>query len=552
MIKKLTIAVAILAVLIFVAVLYFKRSMGPSDAAVLIPTDTVLFVSFPDLPRTILRWRGTALAKIGDEPEMKAFLEKPLARVQADAGANEAGSLLSGLKPGNIFLAVTNLTPSDADVLVGFQFWGGRGDFDQAVARLRKQLSGSEPVTAKISHAGTEVLVSDHGPNKLYSTAVGRWGLITTDEALIKGTIDRISGSAAGENLAANARFKTVLSKLPSAPDALFFLQPERVLDTLLAVGQGLGAQAIPAQIESLRSTQAVGGVWKIDGTIQRDAIFTLRETTGTIPESTHAALKLTTTDTVLFGDLLVRNEAISALITALQPMISTSPETVALAQLATEAYGPEIGIVANWPTGQSTPTGFVTLQIRDAAKASEFLNRSLALVPGAAPFQENGTQMYSIPAFGNPLAAPTLAQTDKMLLLGLDPAVVAAAVNRPPDTPTLATTEAFRSVSSSFDSANEIFAYVDTAAFFERAYTTLRPVVIFSASVMPGVSEFIDTTKLPQTDTITRHLPPMVFSQRMMPDGTLVESSGPITLNQAGLAMLLGTGTLGPGLLPR
>jgi hypothetical protein len=53
---------------------------------VLLPAETVVLASLPDLPRTASRWPKTILAKIGAEPEMKAFLERPLQYSQKTEG----------------------------------------------------------------------------------------------------------------------------------------------------------------------------------------------------------------------------------------------------------------------------------------------------------------------------------------------------------------------------------------------------------------------------------------------------------------------------------
>ena len=50
-----------------------ERSRG----AELAPADTIFFAQLPSLRRSALRWRGTDLYKIWEEPETQAFLEKP-------------------------------------------------------------------------------------------------------------------------------------------------------------------------------------------------------------------------------------------------------------------------------------------------------------------------------------------------------------------------------------------------------------------------------------------------------------------------------------------
>jgi hypothetical protein len=52
--------------------------------------------------------------------------------------------------------------------------------------------------------------------------------------------------------------------------------------------------------------------------------------------------------------------------------------------------------------------------------------------------------------------------------------------------------------------------------------------------AVVPGASAIIDASKLPETESIAKHLQPIVYNQTRIPEGYLVESSGPITMNQA------------------
>jgi hypothetical protein len=61
----------------------------------------------------------------------------------------------------------------------------------------------------------------------------------------------------------------------------------------------------------------------------------------------------------------------------------------------------------------------------------------------------------------------------------------------------------------------------------------------------MPAVAGSIDPTKVPSPEIITKHLSPIVSSQRYDRDGYVAESVGPITLDQSaiGLAILSSLG---------
>ena len=552
MIKKLSIAAAVLAVVVLAGVLYFKRSMGPSDAATLVPSDTVVFLNILDVPRTALRWSGSALAKIGKEPEMKAFLEKPFARLKDSPGSIEASGILSSLKPGNLFLAVTDVSAAHIDVLVGFQYWGGRAEFEKAVARMRKELPADPtPPTTEV-YEGQEIVASKHGANTFYSASLGQWGFVATRAEAIKFALDSASGKSRDDTLAANPRLQSVSSHLLNDPDLRIFIQPEKAVEALLTLGQDFGAQSIPEQVGYLKSAEAVGATWKIDGLVQRDAIFVLRKNSAPIPTLGRQVIQLTSNTTVAVIDALVPTESLTRLIASVLPTLATNPDVAAIMDLGTQAYGPEAGLVANWPGGQMAPSVLLAIKVRDKEKAARFVSSTLAVLPNHVATQQNGLSMYSVPAFGNPFAAPTFAQTDEFLLFGLDATSVSTAAGRTAGSPTLETAAVFPSLAASFNAANEAFVFVDSATIFERAYTALRPVIIFGATVMPDIGAYIDTAKLPQTETITKHLAPMTLAQQASGEGTLIESSGPITVIQAIVAGTLAGGAASSGLVPR
>jgi hypothetical protein len=89
-------------------------------------------------------------------------------------------------------------------------------------------------------------------------------------------------------------------------------------------------------------------------------------------------------------------------------------------------------------------------------------------------------------------------------------------------------------------------FAYIDTALLYSRLDATLRPMLLMAAAFMPAVAGSIDVGKLPSPEVITKHLSPIISSQRYDHDGYVAESLGPITLDQSaiGVAILSSLGT--------
>jgi hypothetical protein len=60
------------------------------------------------------------------------------------------------------------------------------------------------------------------------------------------------------------------------------------------------------------------------------------------------------------------------------------------------------------------------------------------------------------------------------------------------------------------------------------------------AAAFVPAVAGSIDPTKVPTAEVITKHLSPIVSSQRYDGDGYMAESIGPITLDQLGIGVAI------------
>ena len=82
-------------------------------------------------------------------------------------------------------------------------------------------------------------------------------------------------------------------------------------------------------------------------------------------------------------------------------------------------------------------------------------------------------------------------------------------------------------------------------AFLYSRLDAALRPILLMAAAFIPAVTNSVDLGKLPSPEVITKHLSPIVSSQRYDRDGYVAESIGPVTLDQSviGLAILSSIG---------
>jgi hypothetical protein len=537
--KKIFIPLVAILVLCAGYAVWTLNDAGPADAAELVPAETVAFASIPDLPRTAARWPKTTLAKIGAEPEMQAFLERPFQYLTSEHGGNEAAGILWKLKPGRIFGAVVSVTSNDATILVGFQFWGGKSGHDVAVARLREELSrGTAPAElVRETYNGVDIVSSKHGAHTLYNASEGQWGFLSNNLGTLKDALDRASGRKKEGNLAASTGYKEVLEKLLKDADLLFFCQPQSALETLLEVGSTLGAKPIPQQVEQLKKVEAVGITTMLDGANLRDRIFVLRRNPPAIGTLSHHGMKLTSPETIAYFDFASDFRQIS---TATSNAITAglrNAQTIGnsrLPLLIPEGFGPDCAISLSWAPEQMTPGGVIALQIKDQAKAEEAVQEALSLLPEASITESEGVRYISFPSLQSPFANPTMAMIDGFLVLGVSSAELSQAMQSIKSGQTLDKVPAFAAAETAYRTANEVFGYVDTKKLVEHSYPKLRQIIVFGAAIMPGMSDIIDGSKLPETDTIARHLQPIGYGQTRIPEGYLIESTGPITMNHA------------------
>ncbi len=525
---------------------------GLTPVAQLLPPETVLLAELPDFPATQVRWRETALWKIVHEPEVHAFLERPRSKIPKNAAWDDAVGHFRGVKPRRAFVAITGIVNNMPQFVGGFAFGGARADVEALVAKARTQAQTASPAgkseLTKYKDFDIESF-SDKGVTVAGAFA-RNWYFVANNTDLLKATLDRFiarDSQAAGTLAGAEVYTKT-LSHLQSNPDLRYFAQPAVFFDKILALSAATGQPVDPGQVAEIRKIQAVAGATRLEGERMRDRLFILRPADNQpLPVLSRSTLGLTSPDTLFyyaFAPLLpdklqapTPGAGAPNLFGGVQALISGMGEQGLSISDIKAAFGPEFGIISNWPKEAVQPTLALAIEVKDAAVAQKLTN----LVCGKwAREESDGATYWTAPSGEGALPLkPVVTLTDHHLLVGLNMDSLKSAVSRAKTGgDTLEKSPLFEGAVSTVSKPGNTLAYIDSRALFEHVYGWLRPMAMMGSHFIPHANDFVDVSKLPAPETIGKHLQPMVLSGSQTQDGLLMESTGPVTMYQ-GIALL-------------
>ena len=184
-------------------------------------------------------------------------------------------------------------------------------------------------------------------------------------------------------------------------------------------------------------------------------------------------------------------------------------------------------------------PSLFVTLPVTDPAKAGRILD---ALLHGDEEGSWTETEKEGVRYFSKQSVAsfvaitPTIALSDRILIFGMNPESVEEALKRSNSgSSEFAASQTYKTAVGLLPAPTNFFAYIDSALLYSRLDASLRPMLLMAAAFVPAVAGSIDPGKIPAAEVITKHLSPIVSSQRYDGDGYIAESIGPITSGPIG-----------------
>jgi hypothetical protein len=536
---------------------------SPAAVAALLPRGTILFVHLPDVNRARDQWHDCDIYKLYREPAVQAFLQRPLAKLSQHDGASDRLHEIERLAPKNVFIGLTSIENNHPKIVAGFRFRGSQEDAEKIIAKWRVQSLNSAPTAPRetVEYMQHKINVVGTGSKQLATVYHGDWFFASNDLDQLKALLDRADQRAltrAGPSgdrqdrqstLEAEENFRAAIGHMPSSYALLFYVQPKAVVEKLGLLQADVGQQLPADQLTILEKMRSICGTTRFDRGKIHDVFFVGMARGVENASLDRASVRLGTKDTFFYLATLLNIERLAGLN---QPNIS-APFTAWLRKAFDAAsrngvtvedwkaaFELELGSLADWPPGARWPSLILTLPVKDVTRTDKVVNAFTSAIDEDLIWtktQKDGVHYFFVRwGLGNLIAAtPTIAFSNKTLVAGLDRTWVEAAMTRTQRSSSeLASSASYKSAASALPAPTNFFAYVDVPLFYSRLDAALRPLLLMSAAFMPAISDHIDVSKLPAPEMVTKHLSPIVSSQRYESDGYISESIGPITLNQA------------------
>jgi len=572
--KKLIVVLVLLTVVVGAALVYFVLNKPAPHAADLLPESTLAFLDIPDLPKSRTEFAKTEFSALWHEPEVQAFLAKPLAALReatASVGAPKDADTIGGLAfdamQGEVFLAVTHVTlfpVFNPGLVAGVDVRTKRIEAIAGLYKLEGQLKQAYPkgTYQNKEYLGVKYILWETEPgfpvcHAFFNSLV----VFTLGEDAMRDMIASWTGQVPRDfkRLANSDKFKNVQQHASMNHEFLAYFNVEEVLNLvgpLLAFApQTAGVYQKFSRIQSAsyslsfqdRGIQDVGFV-AYSSSVPKPTPPTQRKT-----------IALTKPDTLVYSvgsfDLAATYEEVmqslsqsgndNLMLAAGQFQQGLRTRGIRMGGDVLQKLGPEFAVVANWHPGTRSPGIAIVSEITDADKLRPALDAAMdALRESCGGTNENlpwdetegaGQKLRSV-HIGPGLPAPTYALTDQFFILASNPDYARELVIQAKEPkPTLATSTVYQQSIKRLPANGSSYGYADLGGLFTSVYGLMK-------SVLPRTTgnSFVDVSKLPHSETITKHLFPLVSATVSEPQQSTSTSFSPLGKS---LAVVAGVG---------
>jgi hypothetical protein len=531
----------------------FSQRLSSTPVAALLPRETIFVAQIPDINRARDEWQRCDIYQLYREPAVQDFLRKPLGNAPKTDAVSQALLEIEQLAPKNAFVALTSIENNNPKIVGGFRFRGSQEEAERIIGKWRSMLMGqnSSLKREKVQYQGHEIEATKTGSFSIATAYDLPWFFVTTDVADMQALLDRADRRASNPDnrLDKDETYRTAISRRPSNYVAFFYLQPKTFSQRLAALRAAVGSTPAPGDGTMLEKMRCITGSMRFENGKIHDVLFLGMPKLEQNTPLTRSSLSLGTKETFLYLAMLLNlgdrmdtlNQAAAFAGTKIFQALSDSGITAADWK---GAFGIELGSLANWPSSAHWPSLLVTLPVTDATKAEKIVEALLRAEENGSwtATEKDGVRYFSKQSAASFVAiTPTIALSDRILIVGLDPTSVEEAIKRARGSSSeLADAQTYKGADRLLPAPTNFFAYIDTVQLYSRLDASLRPMLLMAAAFVPAVAGSIDPTKLPAPEVITKHLSPIVSSQRYDGDGYMAESIGPITLDQLGMGVAI------------
>ncbi len=529
--------------------------------SVLLPRETIFLAHMQDFNRTRDQWHQSDVYQLYSEPAVQDFLSKPLATLPKKDAASQTLREIEQLDPKNVFFALTSIDNNSPKLVGGFRFRGSIADAERVIGKWRLTFLEKNPGAKreKLQYERHEIELVTTATFTLATTYDRPWFFAATDLTELKALLDRADGRVKNPEqiLDNDERYRAAVSRRPTDYAVFFYLQPKTFAKRLATLRAAVQSPAAANQRTMLEKVRTISGVTRFENGKIHDLLFLGMPKLEQDVPLTRSSLTLGTKETFFYLSMLLNlGEKIDTLNLAagiggaMQKLFQAFSDSGITADDWEAAFGVELGSLADWPSSAHWPSLLLTLPVKDMTKAAEIIEAATRADDTAiwTRTEKNGVRYFSMQSPANLIAVtPTIALSNRILIAGFNPVSVEEAVKRSGGTSSeLADSQVYKAAERLLPAPTNFFAYVDSALLYSRLDASLRPMLLMAAAFMPALRDSVDLGKLPSPEVITKHLSPIVSSQRYDRDGYVAESVGPITLDQSviGLAILGGIGS--------
>ncbi len=556
--RRLIFVIIALAVAVFAGWYYWKVSLQISSAPVstLLPQGTIFLAHLPDFNRTRDDWHHCDIYQLYREPAVQDFLRPALAGLSNLPKTNAASHTLQEIEqldPKHAFFALTTLDNNNPRFVGGFRFRGSEEEAERVISRWRSTFQEQTPGAKreKLQYQRHEIELVTAPPFTLATTYDRPWFFAATDLTGLKALLDRADHRAKNPEgtLDDDGAYRAAVAHRPSNYAAFFYLQPKTFSQRLAALRAAVGSSPAPGEGTMLEKMRCITGSMQFENGKIHDVLFLGMPKLEHDTALTRSSLSIGTKDTFFYLAMLLNlgekmDTLNQAAVFAGTKMFQALTDSGITAADWKAAFGVELGSLADWPPSVQWPSLLVTVPVKDTARAGKIVETLLRADEEAtwAQTEKDGVRYFSKQSLASFVAiTPTIALSDRILIAGLNPVSVEEAIKHGSSgSSELADSQTYQAAARLLPAPTNFFAYIDTALLYSRLDASLRPMLLMAAAFVPAVAGSIDASKVPAPEVITKHLSPIICSQKYERDGYLAESIGPITLDQLGIGLAI------------